>query len=131
MKKYFELKNRESEFVGAVLIFDGSEQDYEEAREIFLSSIEENNWYEDQTLSNAISILRQTAIECEREEYLSIGLIEDGKEEISKFLRKNIYKQVQEDDAAIITTDVEKSKEWTKGCEIVCSEACEEIGEQY
>ena len=97
MKKYFELRNRENEFVAALKInSDSGYEDTQSCYELFNSCIEENNWYEDQSLYNAISILRETALTIENNAELSVGVVEDPS--VEKLLRNNVFKTLVEGD---------------------------------
>ena len=114
MKKYFELRNRENEFVAALKI--NSEitiSDYEDTQdrcyELFNSCIEENNWYEEQSLYNAISILRETALTIEDNIKLSVGVPEDPS--VENLLRNNVFKTFVKGDAAIIVVNEEVENE--------------------
>ena len=131
MKKYFELRNRESEFVAALKI--NSEitiSDYEDTQscyELFNSCIEENNWYEEQSLYNAISILRETALTIEDNIKLSVGVAEDPS--VEKLLRNNVFKTFVEGDAAIIVVNEEAAKSLAEDNDIyVVLAANEETG---
>lgn len=131
MKKYFELRNRESEFVAALKI--NSEiniSDYEDTQdccELFNSCIEENNWYEEQSLYNAISILRETALTIEDNIKLSVGVVEDPS--IEKLLRNNVFKTFVEGDDAIIVVNEEAAKSLAEDNDIyVVLAANEETG---
>lgn len=109
MKKYFELRNRESEFVAALKIISDSDYgDTQGCYELFNSCIEENNWYEDQSLYNAISILRETALTIENNAELSVGVVEDPS--VEKLLRNNVFKTFVEGDTALIVVNEETAK---------------------
>lgn len=109
MKKYFELRNRESEFVAALKIISDSDYgDTQSCYELFNSCIEENNWYEDQSLYNAISILRETALTIENNAELSVGVVEDPS--VEKLLRNNVFKTFVEGDTALIIVNEETAK---------------------
>lgn len=109
MKKYFELRNRESEFVAALKINSVSDcGDTQECYELFNSCMEENNWYEDQSLFNALSILRETALTVEDDIDLTVGVMEDPS--VEKLLKNNIFKTFVEGDAALITVNKEIAK---------------------
>ena len=131
MKKYFELRNRESEFVAALKI--NSEitiSDYEDTQsryELFNSCIEENNWYEDQSLYNAISILRETALTIENNTELSVGVVEDPS--VEKLLRNNVFKTFVEGDPALIVVNEETAKSLAENNDIyIMLAANEETG---
>ena len=132
MTKYFELRNRENEFVAALKI--NSEitiSDYEDTQdrcyELFNSCIEENNWYEEQSLYNAISILRETALTIEDNIKLSVGVAEDPS--VEKLLRNNVFKTFVEGDAAIIVVNEEAAKSLAEDNDIyVVLAANEETG---
>lgn len=131
MKKYFELRNRENEFVAALKI--NSEitiSDYEDTQscyELFNSCIEENNWYEDQSLYNAISILRETALTIENNAELSVGVAEDPS--VEKLLRNNVFKTFVEGDIALIVVNEETAKSLAENNDIyIMLAANEETG---
>ena len=131
MKKYFELRNRENEFVAALKI--NSEitiSDYEDTQscyELFNSCIEENNWYEDQSLYNAISILRETALTIENNAELSVGVVEDSS--VEKLLRNNVFKTFVEGDTALIIVNEETAKSLSENNDIyIMLAANEETG---
>lgn len=131
MKKYFELRNRENEFVAALKI--NSEitiSDYEDTQscyELFNSCIEENNWYEDQSLYNAISILRETALTIENNAELSVGVVEDPS--VEKLLRNNVFKTFVEGDPALIVVNEETAKSLAENNDIyIMLAANEETG---
>lgn len=131
MKKYFELRNRENEFVAALKI--NSEitiSDYEDTQscyELFNSCIEENNWYEDQSLYNAISILRETALTIENNAELSVGVVEDPS--VEKLLRNNVFKTFVEGDTALIIVNEETAKSLSENNDIyIMLAANEETG---
>ena len=132
MKKYFELRNRENEFVAALKI--NSEitiSDYEDTKyrcyELFNFCIEENNWYEEQSLYNAISILRETALTIEDNIKLSVGVAEDPS--VEKLLRNNVFKTFVEGAAAITVVNEEVAKNLAKDNDIyVMLAANEETG---
>ena len=131
MKKYFELRNRESEFVAALKI--NSEitiSDYEDTQscyELFNSCIEENNWYEEQSLYNAISILRETALTIEDNIKLSVGVAEDPS--VEKLLRNNVFKTFVEGDPALIVVNEETAKSLAENNDIyIMLAANEETG---
>ena len=131
MKKYFELRNRENEFVAALKI--NSEitiSDYEDTQscyELFNSCIEENNWYEDQSLYNAIYILRETALTIENNAELSVGVVEDPS--VEKLLRNNVFKTFVEGDPALIVVNEETAKSLAENNDIyIMLAANEETG---
>ena len=151
---YFELKNRESEFVAA-MVADLESDSFQMTdpmirehwrtvfRNEFLESIEANNWYEDQSYKNAIEILRQVAIEVFKnvevysdesvKRYNDIGLMNDSAI-ACKMLKKNEYKGCQSTDFAKITFNPETAVKWMNESDNAWSEAAEaaeEIGEQY
>lgn len=129
MKKYFELRNRENEFVAALKI--NSDSDCGDTQsgcyELFNSCIEENNWYEDQSLFNALSILRETALTVEDDIDLTVGVMEDPS--VEKLLKNNIFKTFVEGDTAFITVNKETAKVLAEGNDIyVMLAANEESG---
>ena len=131
MKKYFELRNRENEFVAALKINSKiTISDYEDTQscyELFNSCIEENNWYEEQSLYNAISILRETALTIEDNIKLSVGVAEDPS--VEKLLRNNVFKTFVEGDTAIIVVNEEVAKSLAEDNDIyVMLAANEETG---
>lgn len=128
MKKYFELRNRESEFVAALtIISDSGYEDTQNCYELFNSCIEENNWYEDQSLYNAISILRETALTIEDDIKLSVGVVEDPS--VEKLLRNNVFKTFVEGDTALIVVNEETAKSLAEDNDIyVMLAANEETG---
>lgn len=133
MKKYFELRNRENEFVAAlkinseITISDYEDDTYGRCYELFNSCIEENNWYEEQSLYNAISILRETALTIEDNIKLSVGVVEDPS--IEKLLRNNVFKTFVEGDDAIIVVNEEAAKNLAEDNDIyVMLAANEETG---
>ena len=129
MKKYFELRNRESEFVAALKINSDSdyEDTYDRCYELFNSCIEENNWYEEQSLYNAISILRETALTIEDDIKLSVGVVEDPS--VEKLLRNNVFKTFVEGDTALIVVNEETAKSLAEDNDIyVMLAANEETG---
>lgn len=115
MKKYFELRNRESEFVAALKI-NSDCGDTQSCYELFNSCMEENNWYEDQSLFNALSILRETALTVEDDIDLSVGVMEDPS--VEKLLKNNIFKTFVDGDTAFITVNKETANILAEGCEI-------------
>ena len=118
MKKYFELRNRESEFVAALKINSVSDcgDIWSDCYELFNSCIEENNWYEDQSLFNALSILRETALTVEDDIDLTVGVMEDPS--VEKLLKNNIFKTFVEGDTALITVNKEIAKVLAEGNDI-------------
>lgn len=118
MKKYFELRNRESEFVAALKINSDSDcgDTQSDCYELFNSCIEENNWYEDQSLFNALSILRETALTVEDDIDLTVGVMEDPS--VEKLLKNNIFKTFVEGDTALITVNKEIAKVLAEGNDI-------------
>ncbi len=59
MKISFILKNRESEFISALVLRTEEEHSYEECWNKFNDFLIEYNWYEEQTYYNALCILRE------------------------------------------------------------------------
>jgi hypothetical protein len=129
MKKYFELRNRENEFVAALKINSDSDcgDTQSSCYELFNSCIEENNWYEDQSLFNALSILRETALTVEDDIDLTVGVMEEPS--VEKLLKNNIFKTFVEGDTAFITVNKETAKVLAEGNDIyVMLAANEESG---
>ena len=123
------IPNRESEFVAALKINSDSdyEDTYDRCYELFNSCIEENNWYEDQSLYNAISILRETALTIEDNIKLSDGVVEDPS--VEKLLRNNVFKTFVEGDTALIVVNEKTAKSLAEDNDIyVMLAANEETG---
>ena len=129
MKKYFELKNRENEFVGGVVVDSAIPSSKEEMRENLLSSIEENNWFEDQSMMNAINILKQAVITTEYKKF-SFGIYKedfDKNRELREIVRGNIERLVNKETNAYFLF----TKPGLIDFDLFTSEGAEEIGEQY
>jgi hypothetical protein len=115
MKEYYELKNRENEFVAALMVEEG-DRFILRGREILESQITENNWEEDQSLKNALEILRYTAITIV--EGGEVGVVRSDKTE--KFLKKNEYKTYTNEKMKI-TDNRELADKWFEECDVSVS----------
>jgi hypothetical protein len=115
MKEYYELKNRENEFVAALMVEEG-DRFILRGREILESQITENNWEEDQSLKNALEILRYTAITIV--EGGEVGVVRSDKTE--KFLKRNEYRTYTNEKMKI--TDIrELADKWFEECDVSVS----------
>jgi hypothetical protein len=115
MKEYYELKNRENEFVAALMVEEG-DRFILRGREILESQITENNWEEDQSLKNALEILRYTAITIV--EGGEVGVVRSDKTE--KFLKKNEYKTYTNEKMKI-TDNRELADKWFEESDVSVS----------
>lgn len=115
MKEYYELKNRENEFVAALMVEEG-DRFILRGREILESQITENNWEEDQSLKNALEILRYTAITIV--EGGEVGVVRSDKTE--KFLKKNEYRTYTNEKMKI-TDNRELADKWFEESDVSVS----------
>lgn len=115
MKEYYELKNRENEFVAALMV-EEEDRFVLRGREILESQITENNWEEDQSLKNALEILRYTAITIA--EGGEVGVIRSDKTE--KFLKRNEYRTYTNEKMKI-TDNRELADKWFEECDVSVS----------
>ena len=115
MKEYYELKNRENEFVAALMV-EEADRFILRGREVFESQITENNWEEDQSLKNALEILRYTAITIG--EGGEVGVVRSDKTE--KFLMRNEYKTYTNEKMKI-TDNRELADKWFDECDVSVS----------
>jgi hypothetical protein len=115
MKEYYELKNRENEFVAALMV-EEEDRLILRGREILESQITENNWEEDQSLKNALEILRYTAITISKS--LEVGVVRSDKTE--KFLKKNEYKTYTNEKMKI-TDNRELADKWFEESDVSVS----------
>ena len=91
MKFLLKLKNKENKFVGAAFLI--SDINKEVIKELFLSSVIEHDWSEDNTLENAIEILFN-AIYNVKESEGGITYINrfDYSKKAEIFVKKNLYR---------------------------------------
>lgn len=116
MNGFLILKNRDGEFVAAMLVLDVEFYIISEARAIFIGQLYEQNWFEDQTQLNALEILKETAfgLRSSLSRYKNIGII--PKNAPKGILEANIYRYHTDDDAVIITFDEEESRRLRDEC---------------
>lgn len=128
MKQYFELRNRENEFVAALIL--NTSLVNTSAEEIFLSSIEENNWFEDQTIFNSLTILKQVAIEYLLTISTDIAILEDCDSSI-QIAKKNLFKHYTGNEKAVISLNKVTANNWKNESLLKIIKCAEETGEQY
>lgn len=128
MKQYFELRNRENEFVAALIL--NTSLVNTSAEEIFLSSIEENNWFEDQTIFNSLIILKQVAIEYLLTTSTDIAILEDCDKSI-QIAKKNLFKHYTGNEDAVISLNKITANHWKNKSLLKIIKGAEETGEQY
>ena len=91
MKFLLKLKNKENKFVGAAFLISDINKDV--IAELFLSSVIEHDWSEDNTLENAIEILFNAIYNVKESEG---GITYINKFDYSKnaeiFVKKNLYR---------------------------------------
>lgn len=117
MNGFHLLKNRDGEFVAAMLVLDVDCYSVSEARSTFRNQLQEQNWFEDQTQLNALEILKETAFSLRSgiSRYKNIGII--PKNAPKGILESNIYRYHTDDDAVIITFDEEDGRRLRDECE--------------
>jgi len=128
MKQYFELRNRENEFVAALIL--NTSFVTSAAEEVFLSSIEENNWFEDQTILNSLTILKQVAIEYFLTIPVDIAILEDCDKSI-QIAKKNLFKHYTGNEKAVISLNKNTANNWKNESLLKIIKGAEETGEQY
>ena len=128
MKQYFELRNRENEFVAALIL--NTSLVNTSAEEIFLSSIEENNWFEDQTILNSLTILKQVAIEYFLTGSVDVAILEDCDKSI-QIAKKNLFKHYTGNVDAVISFNEITANHWKNKSLLKIIKCAEETGEQY
>lgn len=129
MKQYFELRNRENEFVAALILNTSLVNTL--AEEIFLSSIEENNWFEDQTILNSLTILKQVAIEYSLTDSVKdVAILEDCDKSI-QIAKKNLFKHYTGNENAVISLNKITANHWKNKSLLKIIKCAEETGEQY
>lgn len=109
MNELYVLRNREYKFVAAAFVLGGETYSQATANALLKSHMADENWFEDQSRTNALRILKEVAFSSRNglDRYVNIGIV--PKNAPKGVLDTNVYKRHTEGDLVIITFDEKES----------------------